>query len=188
MSNGKHYVNPKQPGQLCFVTATCLDFAHLFAREEMRTRMCLSLFQDCIRWNASLKAFVIMTHHIHLIVKPDKSKCISHLMGEIKAKSQLRLSPHLLLSELRQLEMQSGLNRNQFWKRSFRANPLFSPDVYDQKLTYLHANPVRAGLVELPEDYIWSSMYMHQMGLMIEGESVDLQGAKKLYQSLLNGV
>ena len=130
MSGYKHYVNPKEPGQLCFVTATCLDFSHLFDREKMRTRMCLSLLQDCIRWNASLKAFVIMTHHIHLIVKPSDTKTIGHLMSEVKAKSQLRLSPHLLQSESRQMDMQAGLGRNEFWMRSFRANPLYTPVVY----------------------------------------------------------
>jgi REP element-mobilizing transposase RayT len=127
-----------------------------------------------------------MSHHVHLIVKPDDSKTIAHLMSEVKTKSQLRLSPHLLQSELQQLEMQAGLGGNQFWKRSFRANPLVTPEVYAQKLTYLHANPVRAGLVATPEAYKGSTMFLLQEGLMIEGDSVDLLGTKLLYQNMLN--
>ena len=147
--------------------------------------MCLSFLQDCIRWQASLKAFVVMSNHIHLIVRPEESKSVSHLMCEIKSNSKDRLFDLLNSKEKDQLQMQSGLGRRQFWKTSFRAFPLFEEDVIDQKVTYLHQNPVRAGLVNLPEDYLWSSMNLYQLDLMTNEGMVDLEVAKAFYRSLL---
>lgn len=34
---------------------------------------------------------------------------------------------------------------------------LYSPEFIAEKLEYLHQNPVRAGIVVYPEDYIYSS-------------------------------
>ncbi|MEO6833386.1 MAG: hypothetical protein ABI169_14360 [Chitinophagaceae bacterium] len=45
---------------------------------------------------------------------------------------------------------------------------LYSRDVILQKLDYLHQNPVRAGFVEKPEDWLWSSAgdYAGRKGLL----------------------
>ena len=76
--------NTKEPGQTCFVTTTCLDFAHLFARHEMRTRMVLHFLNDCQRHDARVHAFVVMTHHIHFLVTPNATQTISYLVQQIK--------------------------------------------------------------------------------------------------------
>ena len=43
------------------------------------------------------------------------------------------------------------------WKERGRAFPVVTQDVFLQKLTYIHNNPVRAGLVERPEEWKFSS-------------------------------
>lgn len=185
MGTYKHYVNPKEPGLTCFVTATCLDFAHLFKREEMRTRMALSLLRDCIRFSASLRGFVVMTHHIHLVVRPAESQTISDLMRSVKSNSKDRLIPLLSPSERSQLSMQSGLNKHEFWMRSFRANPIYSEDVLVQKLNYLHLNPVRSALVEASDDYIWSSAHMYSRDFGNSDYGLDLKNCVKFYEELI---
>jgi len=45
----------------------------------------------------------------------------------------------------------------QFWKRNSLSIDLFSREVFEQKLDYIHDNPVKAGLSELPEHYYYSS-------------------------------
>ncbi|MBS1725550.1 MAG: transposase [Armatimonadetes bacterium] len=186
MSDYKHYVNPKGPGQLCFVTATCLDFAHLFAREEVRTRMCLSLLRDCKRWRASLFGYVVMPHHIHLVVRPDASQTISALVKEIKGNASDRLKAFLTSHEREQLHQQAGLGRNNFWKRSFRGNPLYTNEVLEQKVRYLNDNPVRAGYVSDAGEYVWSSLYIVRHGFILEDESVDLSKSLEFYRELLS--
>jgi hypothetical protein len=44
-----------------------------------------------------------------------------------------------------------------FWKDNFDCYELFTPKMFDQKMDYIHNNPVRAELVELPHEYLFSS-------------------------------
>jgi len=185
VSEYKHYVNCKIPGQLSFVTTTCLDWAHLFAREEMKTRMCLSLIRDCTKERAKLYGYVVMSNHIHLVLKPHDLMTISVLAQRIKLNSVTRLRKYFLDSELRQLQTQAGLNRHQYWQNSFRGNPLHSEKVSSQKLHYLHENPLRAGLVESPEQYLWSSYHILQAGHLGDDESIDLRAVRDFYSRVL---
>ncbi len=178
-------MNPKEPGQMCFVTSTCLDYAHLFKGEEMRTRMAISLLRDCRRADALLKAFVVMTHHIHLVVKPRENQSISRLVQTIKANSEGRLLPLLTEEENAQLSMQCGLNKHRFWMRSFRANPMHTQEVFEQKLRYIHLNPVRSGLCEIPEDYPWSSAHLVINGHLDFDGLVDYSAGLRYYEEVL---
>ena len=52
----------------------------------------------------------------------------------------------------------------QFWKREPLGIELISPVVFEQKLNYIHYNPVRAGLCINPEDYYYSSARFYYEG------------------------
>jgi hypothetical protein len=54
----------------------------------------------------------------------------------------------------------------QIWKRKALSIDIYSEEVLLLKLNYIHNNPVRAGLVELPENYSYSSasFYLLQDG------------------------
>lgn len=45
----------------------------------------------------------------------------------------------------------------QIWKRKALSIDFYSEEVILQKLNYTHLNPVKAGLVALPEPYFYSS-------------------------------
>jgi hypothetical protein len=45
----------------------------------------------------------------------------------------------------------------QFWTHENHAIELFRTEMIETKMTYIHENPVRAGLVEKAEDYLYSS-------------------------------
>jgi len=57
---------------------------------------------------------------------------------------------------------------HQFWKHENYPVELVSEKFIAQKLNYIHMNPVRAGLVERAEDWLYSSArnYLLQPGLM----------------------
>lgn len=46
---------------------------------------------------------------------------------------------------------------NQIWTHENHAEQIYSQKFVVQKLDYIHQNPVRAGIVEKPEDYLYSS-------------------------------
>ena len=56
----------------------------------------------------------------------------------------------------------------QFWQQDNHPIGLFNPQMATQKLEYLHNNPVEAGYVELPEEYLYSSAkdYTGKKGLL----------------------
>ena len=56
----------------------------------------------------------------------------------------------------------------QFWMHDNRAKELITHKFTAQKLDYIHSNPVRTGLVEKPEDWMYSSArnYMNLPALM----------------------
>jgi hypothetical protein len=53
----------------------------------------------------------------------------------------------------------------QFWKRDSLGFELISPAVFEQKLNYIHYNPVKAGLCINPEDYYYSSARFYNDGI-----------------------
>lgn len=45
----------------------------------------------------------------------------------------------------------------QFWTNNNHAELIYSQKFIEQKVNYIHYNPVKNGLVEKPEDYLYSS-------------------------------
>ena len=181
----KRWINTKVPGQFCYVTSTCLDFAHLFHRQEMRTKMAVILLENCQMNRARLHAFVVMSHHLHLLVRPNDDQTISQLMSKVKRQSALTLGPKFNDFERNQLNAQYGLNDHRFWKAGFRGFPIYTEELRLQKLNYIHQNPVRADKVEEAQEYVWSSSHLYALGLFDEDLGLDLQKSIEYYQALL---
>jgi putative transposase len=169
----RHWQNTQNPGSTCFVTATCLDFAHLFRREELRTIAMESLIADAVYYKATLHAFVVMTHHLHILVTPNEESTISELMKSIKRNITKKINPLLNDFERSQLTAQSGLNRSTLWKDSFRGLEIRTEEVFLQKIQYIHTNPVRGELTEWPTFYQWSSAYWYEQEMQLEGWQLD---------------
>ena len=58
----------------------------------------------------------------------------------------------------------------QFWQQDNHPLELSTNEMMDQKLEYIHNNPVKAGLVLSPEEYLYSSAknYAGEMGYLLE--------------------
>ncbi len=158
----KHYQNHVKPGQTGFFTTTVLDFARAFHRPEMREEMTRSLVIDLIESQTKLRAFVVMPHHLHFLVTLPETLDGAHLMNKIKRNSAKRMLSLMTSPELRQLNMQRALNDRAFWKSSYRSLEILTSAVLQQKIDYIHANPVRAELCEDCVGFRWSSAWMWQ--------------------------
>ena len=109
-----------------------------------------------------------MSNHVHLI---GSSTCndLSGLLRDIKKFTSTKIIEAIdnHSEESRKewmLPMFKGHGKpnsrnteNQFWRQDNAPMECYSPRFTIQKLTYIHNNPVEAGLVEKPEDYIYSS-------------------------------
>ncbi|MFI5386223.1 MAG: transposase, partial [Fimbriimonadales bacterium] len=69
MSAYKHYRNNSEAGATLFITTTVLDFVHAFRREEMRDAMGYHLARECKLAGVVLYGFVVMPHHIHMVIR-----------------------------------------------------------------------------------------------------------------------
>jgi len=65
-------------------------------------------------------------------------------------------------------QQNSRNTKYQFWRQDNQPIEIFSKTFIDQKLNYLHQNPVVAGIVNHAEDYLYSSAinYTGKTGLI----------------------
>ena len=66
---------------------------------------------------------------------------------------------------LQQFKVNAKDRRYQFWERNSLSIELRSSKVFNQKLEYIHYNPVKAGLCAFPEDYYYSSARFYATGI-----------------------
>lgn len=154
---------------LFFTTATVVAWTDIFTRSQYRDLLYESW--DFARRidRFKLHAYVIMTNHIHLIASGDPENFrIYH--GRMKQYISSQIHQRLAddFQESRRGWMHdrftyAGLTSSshkdfKFWKHSERdIFPLWTPKIMTQKLHYIHENPVKMGLVDRPEDWLYSS-------------------------------
>jgi REP element-mobilizing transposase RayT len=65
---------------------------------------------------------------------------------------------------------ETGRSANKVWQDSFWDVNVYTERFLRQKLHYLHRNPVRAGIVDKPEEYTYSSYrnYVYDENWLIE--------------------
>lgn len=151
------WVNSEKKGATVFVTTTCLDFVPALSRPEMRELAAVSMLRDCRHYKSPLHAFVVMTHHMHLLLVCPPEKSVSWLMQRIKSNLAKLALPRLNQDDVQMLSKQTGLNQRTFWKSGFRGLEVSSPEAFYQKVRYIHLNPVRAELETEADNYRWSS-------------------------------
>ena len=63
-----------------------------------------------------------------------------------------------MLNIFKEAGIKNSNNKNyQFWLQDNHSEELYSNKFFDQKLNYIHNNPVKAGIVNNAEDFIYSS-------------------------------
>jgi putative transposase len=153
---GKHYKNHIENGT-AFITTTVLDFNTVFLNPMLANAMTAGLLSDCKHYGARLWAFVVIPHHLHLLLDLPPGMSVSRLMRNIKRNSSNMLVPLLSDEEKHLFDDQRGLNRSTFWMARFRSVEICTEKDFSIKVAYIHDNPVKSGLCARPEDYRWSS-------------------------------
>jgi len=167
-------VNRGGGGECVFITATVLDFVHAFAREEPRDALVSVIKGECRRTGSRLHAYVVMPHHLHMVLNLPEKLDQRKFMAGFKPRSSARIKPLLTQDERDAFSEQTGLNRNTFWQRSFRGLVIETPAFFWQKVKYVHENPRRAGYVENPAEYRWSSAHEWEAGRWDEAEGLSI--------------
>jgi putative transposase len=147
----RKWSNLNLPGAIHFVTGNFINRIPVFLEPECCLAFLEHLKQLNTDWPAKLIAYVLMPDHFHLISNPQDG-CIIELCRDLKsaaAKAILAAS-----DRFRFPETDEG---HHVWQEGFKAMPLWSGWMIQQKIDYIHANPVKARLVKSAADYPWSS-------------------------------
>jgi REP element-mobilizing transposase RayT len=109
----------------------------------------------------ALFAYVIMPNHLHLIT--DSAKKSSVILRFVNGIVSRRVIDYLKennyetsLEKLRHEDRGKGYKYS-LWGHHPDIKLLWNEEMFMQRVNYTHQNPVRAGLVEHPKDYRWSS-------------------------------
>jgi len=139
------------PGGTVHVVARCNNREFYFTTPE-DFELLLAHLREWVRtYEVTLYAYTLMSNHLHLLLQAPKLDALGRPL-------------RWLLTETAKAFHKARGRRGHFWERRYRAC-LVEDDVYAlAALRYLDRNPVRAGLVEDPGTYPWSSCAAYALG------------------------
>jgi REP element-mobilizing transposase RayT len=120
-----------------------------------------------------------MSNHIHLVVRAKDGEVLSNIIRDLK-----KFTSKSIINEIKECNesrsvwllrkfafaggLKYGKDSHKLWQDGYHAIELDNANILDQKIGYIHNNPVRAEIVAEPEHYIFSSAtdYSGQKGLV----------------------
>lgn len=171
--------NPISYGYVYFLTMTVVDWVDVFTRPVYRQEIVKSLRFCQDRKGLELYAWVLMSNHIHILASAAEGYHLADIIRDFKKYTSKTITD-LILTEpesrrkwmLNQFEFSGRFDRKitnfRFWQAGNEAKEIHTNDFLFQKLHYIHDNPVRAEIVEYPEEYLYSSArnYAGKKGLL----------------------
>ncbi len=159
------------PASTYFLTFTVIDWVDIFTRKIYRDTLISSL--DFCRKEKGLQVwgYVIMTNHMHCILSA-RNENLPDVIRDYKrftATTILNTIPIIPESRkdwlMKRFEFSAHKNernsQHQFWTHDNHAEIILSQSFFFQKLKYIHMNPVHAGWVDKPSDWLYSSARNH---------------------------
>ncbi len=153
-----------EPGHAHALTFSCFRRQPFLSRDRSRTWTIEAIGRAAEIHRFHIWAYVLMPEHVHLLVCPieseyDTSDFLRSLKKSVANKAVKYVRKHAPAFLDRMLDQQpNGADAYRFWQRArgYDRN-IWEPRYVHQMIDYIHANPVRRGLCERPEDWPWSS-------------------------------
>lgn len=169
-----------------FVTFTVVKWIDVFTRNCYRDIIIDSLKFCQNNKGLTIYSYCIMTNHLHLIIGTKNGFRLENTVRDFrgftskKLKEEIELNPlesrkDWMLALFRCEGKKRASNKAfQLWKRNYHPIIMDSNQLLDQKIQYIHQNPVKAGFVSEPEHYLYSSAVNYAGGIgTIDVEIVD---------------
>ncbi|WP_461453250.1 REP-associated tyrosine transposase [Mucilaginibacter sp.] len=178
MASRYHFGDNEKPH---FITFAVVNWIDVFTRAA-NVQVLLDSLKFCIeKKGLKLHAWVIMSNHVHLIASAKEGIKLADIMRDMK-----KFTSRQIIASIEQNEQESrkdwmlwmfkragAKNKNndtyQFWQQDNHPIELSTNQMVDQRMDYLHTNPVKAGLVWEPQHYKYSSAvdyYSAESGLL----------------------
>ena len=179
MSIGGHKIRNKTLPH--FITFAVVEWVDVFTRQSYRDILLDSLRYCQKEKGLILNSWCVMSNHFHMIASA-KEENLSDILRDFKKYTSKEIIKAIECNSLESRkdwmlkifkDQGSSNTRNkeyQFWRQENCPIELYSPKFSWQKINYIHFNPVRAGIVIRPEDYLYSSAidykHMDKRGLL----------------------
>lgn len=154
-----------------FVTSTIVEWLPVFTMGA-----CCDIVVEAMKYCREHKgllvhAWLIMENHFHAIVAGPE---LASTIGNLKKFTSRRLLAQIEAEGRRWLVQQLGFFRaahkthsmHQVWQEGIHPQALPTDEILQQKIDYIHRNPVERGLVATPEDWRYSSAHEWREGAM----------------------
>jgi putative transposase len=172
MSDGGYKIRNQEA--IHFITFAVVEWVDLFTRKDYRDIVLDSLKFCQAEKGLLLHCWCIMSNHLHLIISA-RNKDLSDVLRDFKKYTSKQIIVAIqnnqhesrkdwMLRIFREQGESNSRNKNfQFWRQDNQPMELFSSIFIVQKMNYIHNNPVEAGIVDKPEEYLYSSArdYIH---------------------------
>lgn len=177
MSNKYKFRNPDG---CYFVTFAVVAWVDVFTRNVYKDILVESWRFCQAQKGLLIHAYVIMTNHVHLIISKNGNELLEDIMRDMKKFTSVKIIEAIkkesesrrewMLQVFGSAGRRNSNNTNyQFWQQDNHPIECDTVEILEQKLEYIHENPVRAGFVEKAEDWIYSSAseyYCNRKGII----------------------
>ena len=150
-----------------FVTWTIVNWLRIFTEEPYCKIILDSLAYIRSHKNTGLNAFVVMPSHIHAILWPAEDINLSDVIRDFKrftsraiskeAERQNNIALLNAFAKSRENNRAQDVSKYQVWQEGSHPEAIYAKNFAEQKLNYIHMNPVRAELVETADQWPYSS-------------------------------
>lgn len=174
----------RNENEMYFITSTIVEWVDVFTRPVYKQIIVDSLKYCQESKGLDIYAWVLMSNHLHAIVSAREGYQLSDILRDFKKYTSKRIIEAIKQEPesrrdwlLYRFEFAGKFKTNvknyKVWQDGNHAKECFSAKFTQEKLEYIHNNPVRALIVETPEHYLFSSArnYARLQGL-IEVKSI----------------
>ncbi len=156
-------------GHLHFITCSCYRREPLLGTGRARSLFLKILAEVRERHDFALIGYVVMPEHIHLLMGEPRKGTPTTLMQVLKQRvaralhgrgPRKRRPP----GQARLWDEDSPKKGSAFWQRRFYDFNVWSKKK-NEKLNYMHFNPVKRGLARHPKEWLWSSYGFYWRGI-----------------------
>lgn len=177
MSGDKYFITDQHASY--FLTFTVVEWADVFTRIDYKQAIADSLNYCVAEKGLECFAWVLMTNHLHLIVRANPPARLSDIIRDFKKFTSKKIVELIetgnesrkewLLHKFSFHARTTGRAENyKVWRDDNHAIYLDGTNLWQQKIDYIHDNPVRQMIVSRGEDYSFSSAsdYAGRKGLV----------------------
>lgn len=166
-------------GYMYFITLTVVEWIDVFTRPAHKHVILDSLRYCQNNKGLLIHAWCMMSNHLHFLASTKEGYHLSNVLRDFKKFSNKEIIKSIkdfpesrrnwMLSRFKLAsENNSKIQEYKFWQDGNAPKEIHTTKFLEQKLNYIHMNPVKAEIVINSEDYLYSSAmdYAGMKGLL----------------------